>query len=126
MLRTHLIRPRFRYVPVLAEKAAHVAARRAHAEDACPRQKMIQRLLFDGVYLQRCRRAIAEAIEFSVLIDAYETKPCLPGPDMAMPRTEVAVDFPRRFSLPPLGFVQLLCLLEDLQLFHGPSSQTVL
>src|SRR5260370_14927468 len=97
MLRTPLIEPRFRDVPVLTEEAAHVAARRAHAENARTRQKVIQRLLFDGVYLQCGRRAVSQAIEFSVLIDADEAKSRLAGPDVAIPRTEIAVDLPRRF-----------------------------
>src|SRR6266852_393181 len=105
MLGTHLIRPRFRNVPVLAEEAAHVAARCAHAEDARARQKMIQRLLFDGINLQRGRRAVSEAIEFSVLIDADEAESRLTRPNVAMAGTKVAVDFPRRFQLPPTGFV---------------------
>src|SRR5437879_2377056 len=114
MLRTHLIGARFRDVPVLTEEAAHVAACRAHAEDARARQKMIQRLLFDGIHLQRGGRTVSQAIEFSILIDAYETKPRLAGADVAVPRTKIAVDFPRRLQLPPTSFVQLLCLLEDL------------
>src|SRR5713226_5087540 len=119
MLRTHLIGARFRDVPVLAEKAAHVAARRTHAEDARSRQKVIQRLLFDGINLQGGRRTVSQAIEFSVLIDANETESRLTGPDVTMPRTKIAVDFSRRFQLPPAGFVQMFCLLEDLKLFHG-------
>src|SRR5713226_8035627 len=87
---------------------------------------MIQRLLFDGINLQGGRRTVSQAIEFSVLIDADEAESCLTGPDVAMPRAEVAVDFSRRFQLPPAGFVQMFCLLEDLKLFHGSSSQIAL
>src|SRR5258708_7646690 len=87
---------------------------------------MIQRLFFDGINLQGGRRAVSEAIEFSALIDADEAESRLTGPDVAMPRTEVAVDFPRRFQVPPAGFMQPFCLLEDLQLFHRSSSQALL
>src|SRR5260370_36739576 len=101
MLRMHLVGPRFRDIPVLAEEAAHVAACRAHTEDASARQKMIQRLLLDGINLQGCRRAVSQAIEFSVLIDADEAESRLTRPDVAMPRTKITVDLPRRFQLPP-------------------------
>src|SRR5258707_12365052 len=87
---------------------------------------MIQRLRFDGINLQWSGRAVSQAIELSVLIDADEAESRLTGPDVAMPRTEVAVDLPRRFQLPPAGFMKLFRLLEDLQLFHGSSSQIIL
>src|SRR5260370_36506607 len=85
---------------------------------------MIQRLFLDGINLQGGRRAVSQAIEFSVLIDADEAESRLTGPDVAMPRTEVAVDLPRRFQLPPAGLMKLFRLLEDLQLFHGSSCHT--
>src|SRR5882672_2466631 len=121
MLRTNLIGPRFGNVPVLAKKAAHVAARRAHAEDARARQKMAQRFFLDGINLQCGRRAVSQTVEFSALIHSNEAKARLAGPDVAVARTEVAVDFPRRLRLPPTGLVQRIRLLEDLQLFHGSS-----
>src|SRR6516164_303316 len=52
-----LIRARFGNVPVLAKKAAHVAACRAHAENTCARQKMIQGLFLDGIDLQSSGRS---------------------------------------------------------------------
>src|SRR5256885_12956426 len=51
---------RFRNVPVLAKKAAHVAARRAHAEHPSTWQKMAQRFLLDGINLQCGRRAVRQ------------------------------------------------------------------
>src|SRR5207253_300761 len=126
MLRAHLIRPRFRNVPILTEKAAHVAARRAHAKDTRARQKMIQRLFLDGVNLQRGRRAISQAKELPILIDANETEPRLTGMDVTMAWTKIAVNSSAWLRLPPTGLVQPFCLLEDPQLFHGSSSQTAL
>src|SRR5437016_1041375 len=43
-----------------------------------------------------------------------------------MPRTKVAVNSPVGLRFPPARFVKLFRLLEDLQLFHGSSSQTIL
>src|SRR6266849_4050740 len=125
-LRTNLIGPRFRNVPVLTEKAAHVAARRAHAEDARARQKMAQRFFLDGINLQCGRRAISKAVQLSAMIGSNEAESRLAGMNMAVARTKVAVNSPARLRFPPACFVQRIGLLEDLQLFHGSPSQTPL
>src|SRR6266436_9917787 len=88
----------FGNVPVLAEKAAHIAAGGAHTEDAGPRQKMIERLFFDGVDLQRGRRAISQAVELAAFIDANKTEAALAGIDVAVARTKIAM------NAPPVGF----------------------
>src|SRR5258708_31373340 len=80
MLRSHLIGARFRNIPVLTEEAAHVAACRAHADGARSRQKMIQRLLFNGIHLQGGGRPVAKAKKLSFLVDAYETESRLAWP----------------------------------------------
>jgi hypothetical protein len=64
----------FGNVPVLAEEAAHIAARSAHAEDAGAGQEMIEGLFLDGVNLESGGSAVAEVEEFSVLIDADEAE----------------------------------------------------
>jgi hypothetical protein len=46
--------------------------------------------------------------------------------DVAVARTKIAVNSSVWLRFPPTGFVQLFGLLEDLQLFHGSSSQTAL
>src|SRR2546427_13139433 len=69
-----LVRAGLGDVPVLAKEAAHVAARRAHAENACARQKMIQRFLLDGIDLQSGGRTIPQVIKFSVLVFSDESK----------------------------------------------------
>src|SRR5207245_4150805 len=108
---------RFRNVPVLAEKAAHIAARGAHAEDARAGQKVIERLFLDGINLQRGGRAMSQVIEFSALIDADEAESRLSRMNVAMPRAKVAVDAAGRFRLPPACFLELRGLLGDLQFF---------
>src|ERR1700733_1903593 len=107
-----------RNIPVLAEKAAHVAAGRAHREYSRTRQKMVERLLLDRINLQRCGRTIAEAVKFAALIDAYEAKSGLPFPDVAMPRAEIAMRAAIGRGLPPTRLVQLLGSLEHFQIFH--------
>src|SRR5580704_10578035 len=111
---------RFRNIPVLAEEAPHVAARRAHAEHTRARQKMIQRLFFDGINLQRGRSSIPEVVELPVLIDADETKSRLPGMNVAMARAQITMHAPAAFRLPPACLMQRFRLLEDLQIAHDP------
>src|SRR5256885_13755557 len=101
---------RFRNVPVLAKKAAHVAARRAHAEHPSTWQKMAQRFLLDGINLQCGRRAVRQTVEFAALIDSNEAKPRLAGMNVAVARTQVAVHSSGGFGFPPAGFVQGICL----------------
>src|ERR1700682_1807530 len=112
-LRAHLILPRLGNVPVLAEKTPHVAARGAHAEHPAARQKMAQRFFFDGINLQRSRRAVAQAIKLAPAIHANEAKPSLPSMYVAMTRTKVAVHSAARLSFPPTGLVKLFGILED-------------
>jgi len=109
----HLILPRFRDVPVLAEETAHVAAGGPHAEDARSGKKMIERLFFDGINLERSGRAVAKAVEFAVSIDSNEAEARLSGMNMAMARAEVAVDSAAGLRFPPARFVKRFRFLED-------------
>jgi hypothetical protein len=45
---------------------------------------------------------------------------------VAVARTQIAVNAASGFRFPPESFVKLFRLLEDLQLFHGSSSQSIL
>src|SRR5712692_10511949 len=105
MLRMDLIVAGLGNVPVLAEEAAHIAPGGTHAEDTRPRQEVIQRLLFDGIDLQRGGRAVAQAVELSAFIDANETESRLPRIDVAMARTKIAVRTAVGLRLPPACFV---------------------
>src|SRR6266446_6950175 len=109
---------------VSAPTAAHLLAE--HAGNARARQKMIQRLLLDGINLHCGGGAVSQAIELPVLIDANETESCLAGMDVAVAWAKKAVNPSVWLRFPPRGLVQLFGLLEDLQLFHGSSSQTAL
>src|ERR1700683_5800008 len=79
---------------------------------------MVERLLLDRINLQRSRRAIPQALQPPALIDANETKSSLPFPNVAMPRTEIAMRAAIGRCLPPAGLVQLLGSLENFQIFH--------
>src|ERR1700730_16514072 len=81
---------------------------------------MIQRLFLNGIDLQCGGRSVAQAIQRAALIDSNKAKPSLSRIDMTMPRAKVAVRAPVSLSLPPAGRVQRFCLLEDLQVVHGP------
>src|SRR5438445_6179965 len=82
---------------------------------------MIERLLFHRIDLQRGGGGVAQAVEFSALVDADEAEAALPIADVAMPRAEIAMHLVARFGLPPPRFVQGFSFLEDLQLLHRPS-----
>src|SRR5437879_3860455 len=82
---------------------------------------MIERLLFHRVDLQRGEGGVAQAVEFSALVDADEAEAALPIADVAMPRTEIAMHLVARFGFPPPRFVQGFSFLEDLQFLHRPS-----
>ena len=114
----NLIAARLGDVPVLAEKAAHVAARRAHGKDFCAGQEMVQGLLFDGINLQGRGRTVTEAIEFAALIDANETEAALPLPDVTVPGTKEAMHPPVCLRFPPTSLVQRFSFLENLQVLH--------
>src|SRR5258708_35936914 len=102
---------RFRNVPVLAEETSHVAAGRAHAEDARAGQKMVQRFFFDGINLQRGWGSITKGVELSILIDSDEAESRLPGMDMAVARAEESVHAAVALRLAPSGSVQRVRLL---------------
>jgi hypothetical protein len=74
---------------------------------------MAQRFFFDGINLQRSRRAVAQAIELPSAIHADEAKPGLPRMYVAMTRTKVAVQPAARLRFPPTRFVKLFGFLED-------------
>ena len=105
VLGVDLILVGFGDVPILAEEAAHVASGSADAEDFRAGKEMAEGLFFDGINLQSGGRGIAEAEEFSALIDADETETGLAGADVAVARTEVAVEAAVGIGSPPEGFV---------------------
>src|SRR3989441_12915075 len=82
---------------------------------------MIERFLFHRIDLQRGGGGVAQAVEFSALVDADEAEAALPIADVAMPRAQIAMDLVARFGFPPPRFVQGFSFLEDLQLLHRPS-----
>ena len=73
---------------------------------------MVQRLLFDGIDLQRGGGTVAEAVELAALVDANEAEAGLAFADVAVPRAEVAVDATVGFGFPPAGFVKRFGFLK--------------
>ncbi len=102
----NLILARFGDVPVLAKKAAHVAAGGSHAEDARAGKKMIERFLFDRIDLQRGGRTVPEAEKFSAAIHADKTETGLPVMNAAMARAKKTVNAIARLRFPPARFVK--------------------
>jgi len=80
---------------------------------------MAEGLFFDGIDLESGGRSVAEAVEFAILIDADETEARLAGADVAVARTQIAVEAAVGIGSPPEGFVEGGGLLEDLQFGHG-------
>src|SRR5260370_22313293 len=89
-----LVGARLGNVPVLAEETAHVASGGAHGKNLCGRQEMVQRLLLDGINLNGGGRGVAEAVEFSALIDTDEAEARLAFSNVAVPRAEIAMHLP--------------------------------
>ena len=81
-------------------------------------KEMVERLLLDGIDLQRGGRGVAQAIELPALVDANEAEAALPFADVAMPRAKVAVDAAVRLGLPPASLVQFGFVLQNLQVVH--------
>ena len=106
-------------VPILAEETAHVASGGAHAKDFRAGKEMVERFFFDGINLESGGGGVAEAEEFAVLIDANEAEAGLPGADVAVARTEEAMDAAVGIAVPPEGFVEGGGFLQDLQFEHG-------
>jgi len=80
---------------------------------------MAEGLFFDGIDLESGRRGVAEAEEFAALVDADEAEAGLAGADVAVARTEVAVEAALGIGRPPEGFMEGGGFLEDLQVRHG-------
>ena len=114
-----MVRARFGDVPVLAEKTAHVAARRAHRKNARAGKKMVERLFFDGIHLHGRRMRVSEVIKFAAFVCADETEAGLAVVDMAVARTKIAMNFAARLGFPPAGFVEGLLGFENFQVLHG-------
>jgi hypothetical protein len=79
---------------------------------------MIQRLLLDGIDLQRGRRSIPQAVELAAFIDAYEAEPGLSRIDVAVAWAKIAVNAAAGFRLPPARLMKRIGFLEDIQLRH--------
>ena len=119
MGRAELVGAGLRDVPVLAEKASHVAAGGAHREYPGSGEEMIERFFLDGIDLQCRWRGIAQGVKFATLVGANETESGLAFADVAVARAEVAVGFVAGLWFPPAGFVQRGGFLEDFQVGHG-------
>ncbi len=106
-LGVHLVGLRLGNVPVLAEEAAHVAARRPHGENLGAGQEVAERLLLDGVDLDGGRLRVPQVVERAPLVRPDEAEARLALADVAVPRAQVAVQPPVRVALPPAGFLRL-------------------
>jgi hypothetical protein len=104
----YLIVMGFGNVPILAEKAAHVAAGCAERKNSRAGQKMVEGLFLNGINLQRSRLSIAQAVKFPAAVHANVAKSGLPFADVAMPWTKVTVDAAVVVSLPPTRFMKRL------------------
>src|SRR4029453_2708189 len=90
-----------RDVPVLAELAAEVAARRAEAENRRAREEVVQRLFLDRIYREPGRTPVAELHEATAVVLADVTEAGLSVGHAAVARAERAEDSIVRLFLPP-------------------------
>src|SRR5207247_5053979 len=88
-------------VPVLAELAAEVAARRAEGEDARAREEVVERLLLDGIDGEAGRAPVARAHELPAAVLADVAEACLPLADQAVARAEGAEELAAFRGVPP-------------------------
>src|ERR1700723_3655223 len=65
---------------------------------------------------------ITQTVKFPTLVRAYVAEPRLPLANMAMPRTQVAMDLAARLRLPPARLVQFRIFLQYFQVLHGMRS----
>src|SRR5262249_18705447 len=93
-------------VPVLAEAAAEVAARRAEREDRRPRQKMVERLLLDRVDAEAARAPVGREHDLVALARPDEAEAALPVAQLALTRTDVALEAAVRERVPVASRLQ--------------------
>jgi hypothetical protein len=83
---------------------------------------MIQRFFFNWIDLQRGGRCVSQAIKFSAFIDADKAETALPFSDVAVARTEIAVDASVGHGFPPAGFMKRFSFLKNFQILHDGES----
>jgi hypothetical protein len=59
---------------ILTLEASEIATHSGHGERGRPRKEMKERLLFDGVHIQRDRTSIDEGVKLSLLILPHSTE----------------------------------------------------
>src|SRR5439155_9153817 len=97
-------------VPVLAELAAEVAARRPEGEDARAGKEVVERLLLDGIDGEAGRAPVARAPQLSAPILADVAEARLPLADETVARAERAEELAALPGVPPARGVEV----------HGP------
>ena len=88
-------------VPVLAELAREVAARRAEREHARARVEVLERLLLDGIDAEPGRAAVGREHHGVAFALAHEAEAALPVVEAAVARAEVALDAAVVLAVPP-------------------------
>src|SRR5208337_5465890 len=78
-------------VPVLAELAAEVAARRAEREDRRTRQEMGERLLLDRIDAETARPAVGREHDLASLAGPDEAEPALAFVQLAEARAKITL-----------------------------------
>jgi hypothetical protein len=94
-----------RDVPVLAELAGQVAPCGAKRQDRCAGQKMIERFFLDRIDAKARRTAVGGEHDLVVLPGAHKAQAALAFVQLAIARTDVALDAPIRQSMPVAGWV---------------------
>src|SRR4029077_7773703 len=92
-------------VPVLAELASQVAPRGAKRQDGRARQEMIERFFLDRINAKSGRTPVGGENDLVVLPGAHKAQPALAFVQLAIARTNIALDAPIRQSMPIASWV---------------------
>ena len=99
--RRDVVEPRLGDVPVLAELAAEVAAGGAEREDLRAGEKVVERLLLDGIDGEAGGAAVAERDQLAAFVLADEAEAGLPVAEPTVARAERAEELAARLLVPP-------------------------
>src|SRR5581483_6362032 len=90
-------------IPVLAELAREIAAGGPERQDGGAGEKMIERFFLDRIDAEAARAAVGGQYDTVVVVRAHETEPALARMQLAIARTDIALDAPVVELVPVFG-----------------------
>src|SRR5262249_296010 len=106
---SHILNPveiaGFGDVPVLAELPGQLAPPAATSQDRSAWQEMVERFFLDRINTKSGRTSVSGEHDLLVLPSAHKAEPALAFVQLAIARTNIALDAPIRQSMPIAGWV---------------------